>query len=308
VSAPDERPAAPDGPVSGWTEPSTADALPEREAARAEAEAETAASLVIDPDPGRSPREATCPYLRLVAADGSLGRPRDEVAPGHRCIAVGDPLALSERQQGLVCLTTSHGDCPRYLRAMLVVPVADAVVAPSVRLHPATLVAAILLVVSTIVAGAFVAANGGLELPVASARPSPTASAVAAASASPQATPSANATPSKSSDPGASASSAPSPSPSPEPSPSPRPSRAPSPRPSPSASTTPRPSSDRFDLLEPCPDKPDCYIYTVRAGDNLISIANYFGIPLATVYRLNPWTRTAGLRAGQELILPPPTR
>jgi LysM repeat protein len=46
----------------------------------------------------------------------------------------------------------------------------------------------------------------------------------------------------------------------------------------------------------------------VRSGDNLVSIARYFGVPLETVYRLNPWTRTSGLRAGQELILPPPTR
>jgi hypothetical protein len=60
--------------------------------------------------------------------------------------------------------------------------------------------------------------------------------------------------------------------------------------------------------LEPCPDRPDCYIYTVRSGGNLVSIANYFGVPLETVYELNRWVRTTGLRAGQELILPPPTR
>jgi hypothetical protein len=166
------------------------------------------------------------------------------------------------------------------------------------RIHPATAVATLLVVLSAVVAVGFVAANGGIAMPVPST--SPSASAVAAASPSPMAGAS----------PSAPASRAPSSSPAPSPSPSapPSPSPSPAPSPSPSASPTPRPSSDRYDLLEPCPDRPDCYIYTVRAGDNLVSIANYFGVPLATVYRLNPWARTTGLRAGQELILPPPTR
>ena len=71
---------------------------------------------------------------------------------------------------------------------------------------------------------------------------------------------------------------------------------------------TPAPSSDRYALLQPCPDKPDCWIYTVRKGDNLTGIAKYFGIPLQTVRDLNPWTETKGLEPGQKLILPPPTR
>jgi hypothetical protein len=105
----------------------------------------------------------------------------------------------------------------------------------------------------------------------------------------------------------------PSPSPSPTLAPSPtlRPSieASPSPLPaSPSPSPSPSPTSDRYALLEPCPDRPDCYIYTVRPGDNLWSIGNYFGVPLATIYELNPWARTTGLRAGQKLVLPPPTR
>jgi LysM repeat protein len=46
----------------------------------------------------------------------------------------------------------------------------------------------------------------------------------------------------------------------------------------------------------------------IRGGDNLYSIAHYFGVSLDSVYRLNPWARTTPLRAGQELILPTPTR
>ncbi len=105
---------------------------------------------------------------------------------------------------------------------------------------------------------------------------------------------------------------APSPSPSvgvsPSSSPIPSPSPSPSLSPSPSASVAPSPTSDRYALLEPCPDRPDCYVYTVRQGDSLWGISRYFGVPLATIDELNPWVRTTGLRAGQKLVLPPPTR
>ncbi|MDH4141249.1 MAG: LysM peptidoglycan-binding domain-containing protein, partial [Chloroflexota bacterium] len=70
----------------------------------------------------------------------------------------------------------------------------------------------------------------------------------------------------------------------------------------------PAPTSDRYALLVACPDKPRCWIYVVRRGDNLYSIANYFGVPLDDVYAMNPTVRTTGLRAGMELRLPPPTR
>ena len=70
---------------------------------------------------------------------------------------------------------------------------------------------------------------------------------------------------------------------------------------------TPRPTSNRFALLKPCPGTPDCYIYIVRSGDNLFSIAKYFGVPLKTVQAMNPWTKS-GLVAGKELRIPTPTR
>ena len=59
--------------------------------------------------------------------------------------------------------------------------------------------------------------------------------------------------------------------------------------------------------MKPCPGTPDCYIYIVRSGDNLFSIAKYFGVPLKTVQAMNPWTKS-GLVAGKELRIPTPTR
>lgn len=93
-------------------------------------------------------------------------------------------------------------------------------------------------------------------------------------------------------------------------SPVPAPTAASSPviAPTPSPAATPRLTSNRDALLDQCPDRPGCWLYTIRSGDNLFSIAQYFGVPPETVRRLNPWTRTSALRAGKQLILPPPTR
>jgi LysM repeat protein len=60
--------------------------------------------------------------------------------------------------------------------------------------------------------------------------------------------------------------------------------------------------------LTKCPDAPDCWIYVVRAGDNLFSIARYFGVSLNVVERRNPWAESTPLVAGQKLLLPTPTR
>jgi len=47
----------------------------------------------------------------------------------------------------------------------------------------------------------------------------------------------------------------------------------------------------------------------IRSGDNLSSIANWFGVPLQTVLALNPWVGKGQIiRPGQKLILPTPTR
>src|SRR4029078_10122182 len=69
----------------------------------------------------------------------------------------------------------------------------------------------------------------------------------------------------------------PTPSPSPSPSSSPTPTGVPTPAvtPEPTAKATPRPTSNRFALVKACPGTPDCYIYIVRSGANLLSIGNY---------------------------------
>ena len=84
----------------------------------------------------------------------------------------------------------------------------------------------------------------------------------------------------------------------------PTPEATPQPTPKPT-----KPKSDRYKLLDPCPSQPNCWIYTVRSGDNLYSIAHYFGIPLSVIYDWNPrYANGARLRNGDQIRMPPPRR
>ncbi len=258
---------------------------------------------------GRSPRGTICPFLRAMGPDDVVGFPIETPDPMNRCAALTDVVPQSLRQQELVCLTGNHVNCPRYLRGAIEVssvPATRPRIAGKPALTPAIAASLGILALSFAASVVFGLANGGLVLPSTAFRtPTPGTSASVIAIASPSASTST-----------AGASSAPAtplPSPSPTPLPSsptsaPTPTEAPTTAPTPRPTPNPTPRSNRFALLKKCPDKPNCWIYSIHSGDNLFSIANYFGVSLDTVKALNPWTKTQRLKAGRQLIIPTPTR
>jgi hypothetical protein len=298
--------------VTGGDDWTAEEVLADTDARSAAADDPSAAVPIPDPSSwlpaleGRSTTPGICPFLRSVGADGGIGVPFESPHVANRCAALNEPVPQSLRQQELVCLTASHINCPRYLRGALVASEAPSRRRVSPVLTPAITVALALLVLSFGVSVAFVVANGGLTLPVAAVAASPAPSGTSTA-VGPTGSPDAAGAP----DPTVAASPAvASPvAPSTSPVPTPMPAAAtPDPTPKPTRTPKPKPSSDRYDLLKACPNKPDCWIYVIRSGDNLFSIANYFGVRIERVRALNPWTRTERLRAGRQLILPPPTR
>src|SRR3954452_16040681 len=273
------------------------------------------------PAAGQSANAWVCPFLRSRGADDGVGLPLELPDPLNACAAFCAPVPQSLRQQELVCLTSGHVNCPRYLRGSLVdVTRLDRVEEPAVVTRAiAGSVAAV--VVAFLLSVGFVVANGGLSLtaaidspsgsrsgnvvadtrtPAPTSRPTPAATAIATPSATataPTPTPIPSATAAPTATPGATAA----------------PTAVPTsrPRPAPTAARTSGypagATASRMRLVMPCPDTVKCYVYRIRSGDNLYSIANYFGVSLATTTAWNPWT-SDGLKAGRALRIPPPTR
>jgi hypothetical protein len=239
-----------------------------------------------------------CPFLHAVAVDGSLADAIRWPDPANRCTALEDAAPQSVRQQELACLASAHVNCPRYVRGVHLIAETTPISAVGLQLTPAIVGALLVLAASFALSVGFVVANGGMTLTVA-----PSGSPQAAVASVAPLTPSQPAPSAATAMPGAGASAEPTAVGGIDSA-----TASPSIASTPSDPPSPRPSSDRYVLLVACPDAPDCWIYTIRSGDNLVSIANYFGVPFDVVTELNPWTRTTHLVAGLELRLPPPTR
>jgi hypothetical protein len=63
--------------------------------------------------------EHICPFLGLANERTGFV---NGVSDAHRCYAFGDPAPLSAEQQTRVCQERGYGNCPRYLRGVLVIP------------------------------------------------------------------------------------------------------------------------------------------------------------------------------------------
>lgn len=162
---------------------------------------------------------------------------------------------------------------------------------PRVRrtLTPAVLASALFVVATAAFAVTFIAARGGLSMPVAATLP------VAVVSPSPSPAPTDIPV-------------APTPTPASTAAPSAPPTIEPTEQPTepPEPTTPPEPSAsaDPLTVLPDCPDHPGCYEYSVKRGDTLSGIASRYAIPLSTVRALNPELDAAGtIVVGQVIYL-----
>jgi hypothetical protein len=261
----------------------------------------------------RSPYVDTCPFFRSIAVDGMLAPPIEVPDAANRCLAVGEPKPQSVRQQELVCLTTGHVNCPRYLRGALVTSRGAHATLPRPTASPSVIASLLVLVLTATASVGFLLANGGMALALPWASPG-----LVAAASPPVSEPPATAapsTPESTASPSVVASPTPAPT---TPTAAPSATAASSATPVPTVAPTPAPTappptparrSDRYAVLDPCPGAADCWIYTVRAGDNFRSIVNWFGVPYDTVARMNPQLGDlTSIHVGDRIRMPPPTR
>jgi hypothetical protein len=134
--------------------------------------------------------ENICPFLGLA---GERAGYIEGVSDDHRCYAFGEPAPLSAEQQTRVCQERGYGNCPRYLRGVLVIPTdelealrkpraplpeplpAPVPVERRRRTAPLLLLLLLLVVVGGGAAGYLVWGQGLFPVAVASGSPSPTA-------------------------------------------------------------------------------------------------------------------------------------
>jgi hypothetical protein len=247
-----------------------------------------------------------CKFLRTIGSDGKLSEAGQEAVPTHRCAAFGDPLPLSLRQQELVCLQRVHVSCPRYMRGTLLAEESATaedehharVGVPWLMIAGLVMIALVGVIAIAGMAG-FLPGTGG---PAAS----PTEIAVVPTD-SPTETPTVETTPETTA--------APTPSPSPSPSATPSPTDTPIPTPTPTPPWPAGATASRMNLLTPCTDQANCYVYVVRSAaqngskvnDTVDGIARFFGVSKTAIYQMNPWAQS-GIKPGQQLKIPPPTR
>ncbi len=177
--------------------------------------------------------EHVCPFLGLA---GERAGYIEGVSDDHRCYAFGDPAPLSAEQQTRVCQERGYGNCPRYLRGVLVIPTEEleALRKPRAplpeptppapvpvqrrRAAPLLLLLLLLVVVGGGATGYLlwgqglfpVAVGSGSPSPTPESTPEPTAASTPAGTAGPSGTPAPSATP-----PGGSALATPTPEPTP---------------------------------------------------------------------------------------------
>jgi hypothetical protein len=261
---------------------------------------------------------ATCPYVGLPDDPSTRF---SFASPAHRCYARGKPSSIGLGHQGAYCLSSDFPMCDRYPAAPIAASPAAPAPAPALApaatpsrpiagpdagpetparsrwiIAPATLASIVAVVLVFGASVMFGLANSGFLVSPGGGSSAQPSSGLGAAR-SPAAGSSSSATIGD-----------PTPSALPSDGPTLSPSGSPKPEKTPKPTTTPKPATNRFALLTKCPSTSNCWIYRIRSGDNLYSIANYFGVSLDAVKARNPWTQTEGLKAGRQLLIPTPTR
>lgn len=257
-----------------------------------------------------------CHFLRSVGPDGKLVEAQRAAVPTHRCAAFGDPLPLSLRQQELVCLQRVHVSCPRYVRGTLLANETPATQPNSEPRKPLPILS--IVGVGLVILALAVVATAMLGLPpFGGGSAGPTAAIVVITRPPASPTSSAAAKPTATGTVAVTTSAQPSAQPSaPTSTPTVKPTSAVTPI---ASAWPPGATASRMNLVVPCAGQSNCYVYTVRGAgpppagngssvpDSLANIATFFGVSPDQINALNTWA-SAGIKAGDKLKIPPPTR